>query len=309
MRPTHVYHCDWGTHANKRWQAVATLQADDNFTAEGLAPVCGLAQLIPSIRREVGRRGCALVGFDFPIGIPRSYASLAEIEWFKSFLLLLGSARWSDFFICATRRCEISVHRPFYPFRPGRAKQSHLLEAFGLQHMNDLRRDCEKKHSGRRAACPLFWTLGANQVGKGAIVGWRDVLVPALASGTDVLLWPFDGHLGDLLQSGNIVIAETYPAEYYRRFFPEPLKSKGKQESRRGVSGALLNWASRTQVTVETALRREIENGFASGDDAFDAVVGLFGMLEVVIGRQPPGEPTNHITRNLEGWILGQPTT
>jgi hypothetical protein len=42
----------------------------------------------------------------------------------------------------------------------------------------------------------------------------------------------------------------------------------------------------------------------ASGDDAFDAVVGLFGMLEVVAGHQLRGEPSHHIRRNLEGWIL-----
>lgn len=55
------------------------------------------------------------------------------------------------------------------------------------------------KNSGRNAACPLFWTLGANQVGKGAIIGWRDVLSPALHDDKGVFLWLFDGFLDDLL--------------------------------------------------------------------------------------------------------------
>jgi hypothetical protein len=82
------------------------------------------------------------------------------------------------------------------------------LNALEVSAIDDLRRECEKKQAGRRAACPLFWTLGASQVGKGAIVGWRDVLAPALREG-GVVLWPFDGRLPDLIKAGRIIIAET----------------------------------------------------------------------------------------------------
>jgi hypothetical protein len=44
----------------------------------------------------------------------------------------------------------------------------------------------------------------------------------------------------------------------------------------------------------------------ASGEDRFDAVVGLLGMLNVVLGRRPSGEPDDPLVRRLEGWILGQ---
>jgi hypothetical protein len=46
--------------------------------------------------------------------------------------------------------------------------------------------------------------------------------------------------------------------------------------------------------------------GSLKGDDAFDAVVGLFGMLEVVLGRREPGESKGEQIRDVEGWILGQ---
>jgi hypothetical protein len=306
MLPTHIYHADWGAAANKRWLAQATLGMDDRYTAHAPALIEDHVDLIPSIRRQIDDGGCALFGFDFPIGIPASYAPLAGVTAFKPFLRELGSGEWADFYNVATVRSEISMRRPFYPFSPGGKRQAHLLEALGLNEIDDLRRECEKKQRGRRAACSLFWTLGANQVGKGAIVGWRDVLAPALRNGADVHLWPFDGDLIDLLQPGKIVVVETYPAECYGWFLTEPLRGKGKQEVRRAVGSHLTKWAASLDLGLEPALHGLIENGFPEGDDAFDAFVGLIGMIEVVTGKRKPGEPSEDRIQNLEGWILGQ---
>jgi hypothetical protein len=305
MRPTHIYHADWGTAANKRWKAQATLGSDGHYRAYAPSLISNHTDLIPSIRRGVGQEGCALVGFDFPIGIPAAYARLAGVTEFESFLRALGGGRWSDFHTVARSASEISTQRPFYPFAPGNKRQAHLLKALGLDSIDELRRECEKQQPGRRAACPLFWTLGANQVGKGALIGWRDVLAPALSDDA-VLLWPFDGRLDDLLQPGRIVIAETYPAECYGWFFSEPLGRKGDQAVRKRAGGELLRWADGSGVTLEPALTRVISDGFPEGDDAFDAVIGLFGMVEVVMGKQQTGEPRNDKIRKLEGWIFGQ---
>lgn len=306
MLPTHIFHADWGTAPSKRWLARAMLGADGRYTAHAPTIIIGHENLIPSIRSEIGNDVCALVGFDFPIGIPASYARLAGVTDFKSFLRGLGNAKWADFYNVARVPSEISVHRPFYPFAPGGRKQSHLLNAFGLDATDDLRRECEKQQASRRAACPLFWTLGANQVGKGTIIGWRDVLAPALRDDAAVRIWPFDGRLDELLRPGAIVIAETYPAECYGWFFAEPLKSKRNQDARKRASAPLLERAQSIGLELEGELVRAIEEGFPEGDDAFDAVVGLFGMVEVVTGRRQPGEPTKDRIRRLEGWILGQ---
>ena len=304
--PTHIYHADWGTDPKKRWLARAKTGSDGRYTAEAPRPVGDHTQLITSIRTDIGSEGCALVGFDFPIGVPERYASAAGIEEFKYFLLTLGTGAWADFFDCAKLPAEISIHRPFYPFKPGGTKQAHVLTALGLERIDDLRRQCERRQNGRRAACALFWTLGANQVGKGAIVGWRDVLAPALRDEKNVALWPFDGRLNELFQPGKIVIAETYPAECYGWFFSESLRGKGKLEVRRGVGAHLLSWAINRGVELEAALRKETEAGFPEGDDTFDAVVGLFGMIEVVTGKRQAGDPRENRIRKLEGWILGQ---
>ncbi len=306
MRPTHIFHSDWGTAANKRWAASATLGASGRYTAHAPTPIGNHHDLIPRIRREIGTDGCALVGFDFPIGIPAAYARLAGVREFKTFLQTLGHGEWVDFYSVVTARSEISVRRPFYPFSPGGKKQAHLMKALRVAEIDELRRVCEKKQRGRRAACPLFWTLGANQVGKGAIVGWRDVLAPALRDDKSVFIWPFDGRLEELLRPGKTVVTETYPAECYGWLFDELLKGKGKWEVRMKAGSHLLRWAKTACVGLDPVLTRAIKQGFPEGDDAFDAVVGLFGMIEVVRGRRQHGEPTNDRIRRLEGWILGQ---
>ena len=59
-------------------------------------------------------------------------------------------------------------------------------------------------------------------------------------------------------------------------------------------------------LELQPELVAAIQRGFPEGDDAFDAVVGLFGMVEVVTGKRQSGEPKEDRIRNLEGWILGQ---
>ena len=59
-------------------------------------------------------------------------------------------------------------------------------------------------------------------------------------------------------------------------------------------------------MTLDPKLKRDIETGFPDGDDAFDATVGLLGMLEVLMNRRKSGEPDDESVRKLEGWILGQ---
>jgi len=129
------------------------------------------------------------------------------------------------------------------------------------------------------------------------------VLAPALRN---VSLWPFDGPLPSLLVPGSIVVAETYPAECYGWFSKEPLGGKGSQDKRKKFGASLLRWADAQSVTLEDGLRKEIRGGFPQGDDAFDAVVGLFGILQVCLSQRSPSEPNEPIIRKIEGWILGR---
>jgi hypothetical protein len=159
----------------------------------------------------------------------------------------------------------------------------------------------------------MFWTLGGNQVGKAAISGWRELLTPARRGGIDVAIWPFDGALAALLPTHRFVVAETYPGEVYGHLELRPaLRSRGgkrRQAARAGCADPLLAWAKRAEVTLAPELVDDIKAGFGprpGADDRFDAVVGVFGMLNVLRGGRPSGEPDDPVVRRIEGWILGQ---
>ena len=69
---------------------------------------------------------------------------------------------------------------------------------------------------------------------------------------------------------------------------------------------SLLRWADSHEVTLANCLTEDIQSGFPQGDDAFDAVAGLFGMIRVCLGQREPGEADGWEIREVEGWILGR---
>jgi hypothetical protein len=270
-----------------------------------------------NIFATIGKQGCALIGFDFPIGLPKFYAKKVGIEYFLPALLEFGTATWPDFYRVAERPSEISLERPFYPNHPGQTSQSQLLNALGADTMDQLRRGCELAYPGRQAAAPLFWTLGAQQVGKAAISAWRDFLAPAKKSGRiPISIWPFEGGLAELLQPGQIVVAETYPGEYYRHLGIHfstrrtgQHSGKRDQSDRKANAPTILAASRDVKLMLPVELEELILSGFGSklvSEDQFDTIVGLLGMMKVI--RQELPEPVNltgELT-SIEGWILGQ---
>jgi hypothetical protein len=258
--------------------------------------------------------GCVLLGFDFPIGLPFTYCETAGIKSFPDILPELGKGCWSEFYEVAKNRSQISIQRPFYPYVPGGKSRQHLLDALGAKRINDLLRDCECSTSARPAASPLFWTLGAKQVGRAAITGWREVLAPAIRNNqAAVKLWPFAGDLNTLLEESEIVIVESYPAEACVQIglgAPGRGWSKRNQVHRRRFSPALKKWAQERGVGFEDSLLALLDDGFGPssyGEDKFDAVIGLFGMLDVVLNNEPYDAPPDAKVRTVEGWIFGLP--
>jgi len=180
-KPTVVYHADWGSEENKRWSARATLGTDGRYTAFAPKPVGNLGSLVGRLRTEAGKTGCAFAGFDFPIGVPEFYAKRAGISAFRTLLKRLGHRKWKDFYSVCDKPDQISVNRPFYPngAYKGRRKED-LFRGHGVSSLEPLLRRCERGGNGQRQACRRFWTLGGNQVGKAAVIGWRDVFAPDL---------------------------------------------------------------------------------------------------------------------------------
>ena len=103
---------DWSLHPRKRWVCVA----EDGFVS---APrqVTDAASLLAG-------DGPAVVGFDFPIGLPEAYCHLAEVT---DFLSELGHEwRASN---------TPSLAQPFYPHSPGGRSKRVLEQTLGWLFM------------------------------------------------------------------------------------------------------------------------------------------------------------------------------
>jgi hypothetical protein len=316
IAPTVIAHADWGTDRRKRQVAMARLVPGSANTGpryfltslaqapDAQKPDSDLLQEL----RAAASPGQAMAGFDFPIGLPRAYAKAAGISSFPEFLDALGSPPWEEFGVVARHRGEIALRRPFYPHAPGGARREHLHLALGLT-ARQLRRRCEGID-----AETLFWTLGGKQVGKGALAGWR-LLAAARNREPGIALWPFAGPLPGLLDGGGrLVVAETYPREYYKHVRVPGAGvtrwSKRRRADRLTWIPGVLRWATSLGVSWQGGVLRRAEEGFSdgpNGEDEFDAVVGLLAMISVVTGAVPSGEPRDDpAIASTEGWILGR---
>jgi len=249
--------------------------------------------------------GPVALGVDFPLGLPRAYAAMLPDDGFPSFLRRIGAS--PGFFQVAASLGEITFDRPFYPLRGARGmtRAAHAA-ALGFPGAAGLSRACDRATTERPAGAPLFWTLGANQTGKAAIVAWRDMLA---ACRGPVRLWPFAGPFRSLLSPGIVAIAETYPAEALRHLGVRLKGSKRRQADRATVSGALRAAMAALGAAASPALDAAIADGFgadAAGEDRFDCVLGVLCVLNVLAGRRPDAAPDDPWIRRWEGWVLGQ---
>jgi hypothetical protein len=65
----------------------------------------------------------------------------------------------------------------------------------------------------------------------------------------------------------------------------------------------------RKNIDVDHAIHNLVMDGFGDsldGEDRFDALVGLYGMINLILGDHPIGEPTLPQIIRIEGWIFGQ---
>ncbi len=260
--------------------------------------------------------GTVLVGFDFPIGLPRAYAHVVGIDSFREALPRFGTGQWSRFYEVCRAPDQVELRRPFFPNScraKGECTWKHLEAGLQLAKA-DLYRQCELRTEHKGPASPLFWTLGAKQVGKGAISGWQEFIGPMLIAGA--ALWPFDGDLPELLRTSSCVIVETYPAEFYvllgLHFLPGKGNGKTSRLARQRLATDVLERAAALGVELSGPARAEIKDGFGEGrdgEDRFDAMVGLLGML-THLANAGEGErlPERDVVA-VEGWMLGQPVS
>lgn len=297
-------HADWSTDPRKRWVTIARRGAD-GWRAEAPAPVGDPAALAAAL---IAEGAPVAIGLDLPLGVPRGFAVGRTEAGFVEFLR--GLAVRPGFFEVAAGLEDVSRERPFYPARgvKGMTRLAHA-QALGLADARGLSRLCDRATAERPAGAPVFWTLGANQSGKAAIAAWRDWLAPGLAAGAPYALWPFEGGLHALLARGRAVLAEVYPAEALRHCGVVLRGSKRARADRGAVSDVLLGAMAARRVVPSPSLRAMAADGFgadAAGEDRFDSVVGLLGLVGVLDGARPDFVPQDEAVRRWEGWVLGQ---
>jgi hypothetical protein len=262
---------DWSKHAGKRWYCVAT-PCGDGFDVDGPFPV------EDDFLKQWEDRP-TLVGVDFAIGLPREYCQRAGIAGFVQALPTFDAA----FFMVSD---EPSLGQPFYP-RSATGTRARLQQVTG-----ELRRRCDALVK----ACPIFWTLGAQQVGRATIHGWQTLLQGRAPRWK---LWPFDGDLDSMPYA----IAECYPRLGYHELIGRRF-AKSSRDARAAQAPLILAYAARHGLRIAPSLQAHIESGFDS-DDPFDACLAVMGMTAWV--RRPVPAPQSETVRRYEGWILGLP--
>ena len=239
-----LVHSDWSVHEKKRWSGIA------HYTKNGwrIEAIELFAEISDLLSRPLDRS--ILAGFDFPIGLPGFWYETAGIPDFVSFIDKVRSGELLQFFMVSDAASEISFSRPFYPNSAGKKnqkKKQHLLSQLNLSMSSQLLRQCEKAHGNRNDASPLFWTIGAKQVGKAALSGWKEVIFPLYEKGA--LIWPFQT-LQLTKKSKKLVLLETYPAQYYDFFEPGLMKGRSKRrQNDRVIAGSkILSWLKTRNV-------------------------------------------------------------
>ena len=297
-------HADWSIDPRKRWVTVAHRRAG-RWLAEAPAPVGDPGALLA---RLLAPGAPVALGLDLPLGVPREFAAGRAEAGFPAFLR--GLAGDGGFFAVSPGLETVAPGRPFYPARgiKGMTRAGHA-RALGLSGPLGLSRLCDRATATRPAGAPVFWTLGANQSGKAAISAWRDWLAPGLAAGAPLRLWPFEGALADLLAPGVAVLAEVYPAEALRHCGVRLAGSKRAQAPRLAAAAALRAAMELRSVSASPALAAMLAAGFgadAQGEDRFDSLVGLLGLIGVLEGLRADFVPADPWVRRWEGWVLGQ---
>lgn len=310
--PLRLAHADWGSSVGKCVVATAELEAGV-YRAHAPRTVLDGGGLLERMHLGPSPGRHTLLGFDFPLGVPEAYARNAAIDSFSDWFRQLDLG--SPLFDIPGDISEVSTARPFFPRlitekAPGIKQRFH--RALGLTAADVLRR-CDRAHCKRRAAAEMFWTIGPAAVGKATLAGWRHALRPALAEpGRRYSMWPFDGPMTALLASSDAVIVETYPTEAYHQLglgMGAFGTAKTRRADRRADAPRLLDWCARNAVSPDDELLVPLLDGFGSdagGEDRFDAVVGLFGMIDTMRRRAEPELPDDPAVRLLEGWIFGR---
>jgi hypothetical protein len=118
--PDLIVAADWGVGWGKRWMACAVREEDGSYTISHPVPIGESEKFLQRLRPLLPKGGTALVGFDFPIGLPSAYAGRqfpdrGFREILKTLVEGIKTDKPSDFFTPTNSPCRA---RPFGPSSP-----------------------------------------------------------------------------------------------------------------------------------------------------------------------------------------------
>ena len=98
------------------------------------------------------------------------------------------------------------------------------------------------------------------------------------------------------------VLSRGRPTEFYGHLGLPANKSPVVRQS---AAPAVRAAAGRLRLPLSSEVEGQIDRGFMN-DDAYDAFVGLLGMINVLLGNRPASPELDRDVARIEGWIFGQ---
>lgn len=299
---------DWGKEPNKRAVYAA------HVSARVVRRVESAAWTVAGALAEAARwtkDGPVLLAFDAPLGVPSSYlAAVARSSPSTPPANFVELLRWAltqeDFYRGTSQEGDWCVERPFFSVPPGEGGLKRYAAAAAVESV-ELFRAIDRSTK----ANPVFAQSGIpGSVGSAAKDIWR-ALGPLLGGDRSFQVWPFEGLLPALLESGKTVLAEVYPRAAYATALldgtadqrPRLSLAKTQPEVRAGAIAALksAHWVRQCDVKLEG-----LDHALESEDD-FDACLTAAALLRCTL-EELPFHGASLESPTAEGGILGTGT-
>jgi hypothetical protein len=184
-----IVNCEWHSDQALRRLTLATKQ-DGKWLITSPEPVGDPSTLLGRVRERVGNESRLLVGLAFPIGVPLAYARRVGISNFRDWAVQLGNGAWRRFFKMNQSLSELNFHQPIGSGCLGEQGFPQMLRRLGIAEWQDAWRLCDPKYGTVGTERCLFWPVCPQSAGRSVISGWRDLLIPRIATGNPGIgLW------------------------------------------------------------------------------------------------------------------------
>ena len=260
--------------------------------------------------RALKANGPTLVAFDAPLGLPMGYfravkdgsSRYRSCKTFVDWLVIAGKS--DRLFKAVDNLDSWSVDQPFFALPAGtgsrRRWEAHLAES-GIDALRSIDRLTKAK--------PLFIVSGIpGSVGSAACDLWRGLLPFLGRKEPEIAIWPFQGDLDELSQSGSIVVGEIYPrAAYAAALASEEPADRAPLDLAKNTPD--VRYAAIRAITTATwvqdhSVKIEDLNEAQESADAFDALFTAAALLRCSL-EGTPFSASGHENVLSEGGILG----